>query len=186
VLDAIRSFAVARAGLEGLQGPSCRGLDLLLVDTSVSMGAGERGRVLSRAFPEDQEIGEGVAAEPVGPVDPRRSFTRGEQPGDGRHLRIAVHADAAHGVVRGGPHLHWFARDVHVRELLELMIHARELSLDVLLRVRQPLLDPRDVQIDASVGAAATFLDLADDAARNVVTGEQLRRPARVPVPLRV
>ena len=58
--------------------------------------------------------------------------------------------------------------------------------LDVLGGVRQLLLDPGDVEEDAAVRAAAALLDLADDAARDVVAGEQLGRPARVLVALRV
>ena len=40
------------------------------------------------------------------------------------------------------------------------------------------LLDPGDVEEDAAVRAAAAFLDLADDAAGDVVARQQLRRAA--------
>ena len=50
----------------------------------------------------------------------------------------------------------------------------------------QLLLDPGDVQQDAAVRRAAAFLDLADDAAGDVVAGEELGRTAGVLVALRV
>ena len=53
-------------------------------------------------------------------------------------------------------------------------------------RVRELLLDPGDVEEDAAVRAAAAGLDLADDAARDVVARQQLGRTARVLVALRV
>ena len=66
------------------------------------------------------------------------------------------------------------------------MVHARQLALDVRLAARQLLLDPRDVEEDAAVRAAAAGLHLAHDAARDVVAGEQLGRTPRVLVALRV
>ena len=71
-------------------------------------------------------------------------------------------------------------------ELLELVVHARQLALDVLRGVRQLLLDPGDVEEDAAVRAAAAGLDLAHDAARDVIARQQLRRTPRVLVALRV
>ena len=47
-------------------------------------------------------------------------------------------------------------------------------------------LDPRDVEEDAAVRAAAAVLDLAVDAARHVIAREQFRRTARALVVLRV
>src|SRR6185436_20252725 len=71
-------------------------------------------------------------------------------------------------------------------ELLELVVHARELLLDVLLRMREPLLDPGDVEEDSAVRAAAPLADLAHDAARHVVAGKELRRAAGLLVALGV
>src|SRR5690606_35939552 len=100
----------------------------------------------------------------------------GEQPGDGGHLRFAIDADAAHDVVRGRADLHRLLGDVDAGELLELVIHARKLLPDAFCGVRKLLLDPGDVEEDASVRAAAALADLADDAAGDVVAREQLRR----------
>ena len=110
---------------------------------------------------------------------PGGALAGGEQARHARHLRVGIHAHAAHHVMGRRADLHRLLRDVDVRQLLELVVHARQLALDVLLGVRQPLLDPRDVEEHAAVRAAAALLDLAVDAARDVVARQQLGRPAR-------
>ena len=120
------------------------------------------------------------------PCKPAAHFAGGKQAGHGGHLRVAIHADAAHDVMRRRADFHRFLGDVDVGQLLELMIHARQLLLDVLRRVRNFFLDPRDVEEHAAVRAAAARLDFAIDAAGHVVAREQLGRPARVLVALRV
>ena len=64
----------------------------------------------------------------------RRPRTR---PGNLRHLRLRIDLHTAHHVVRSRAHFHRFFRDVDVTELLELVIHARQLALNVIRRVRQ-------------------------------------------------
>ena len=91
-----------------------------------------------------------VAAEPIGAVHPRRALARREEALDARLLRLRVDADAAHRVVRGRPDLHRLLRDVDVAELLELVVHRRELALDVLGAAARV-----DVEEDAAVRAAA-------------------------------
>ena len=66
------------------------------------------------------------------------------------------------------------------------MVHAGQLALDVLRAVRHLRLDPRDVEEDAAVRAAAAGLHLAHDAAGDVIARQQLGRTARVLVALRV
>jgi hypothetical protein len=88
--------------------------------------------------------------------------------------------------VGGRADLHRLARDVHVAELLELVVHARQLAFDVLLGVRDALFDPRNVEKHPAVRAAPALLDLAHDATRDVIAGEQLRRAPSVFVALRV
>ena len=122
----------------------------------------------------------------LAPLMPDGALARGEQPGNRRHLRVGVHADAAHDVVRRRPDLHRLLGDVEVGQLLELVIHARELALDVLLGVRELLLDPGDVEEHAAVRRAAAGLDLAVDAARHVIARQQLGRTPRALVALRV
>ena len=76
----------------------------------------------------------------------------------------------------GRADLHRLARDVDVRELFELVIHARQFAFDVLGGARELFLDPRDVEEHAAVRAAAALLDLAHDAAGHVIPRQQLRR----------
>ena len=80
----------------------------------------------------------------------------------------------------GRANLHRLASDINVTQLFELMIHARQLTFDVLGGVRNPVFDPGNVQKDTPMGTATAFLDLAHDAARHVIAGEQLRRAAGV------
>ena len=51
-------------------------------------------------------------------------------------------ADATHDVVRGRTDFHRCGRDIDVRELFELVIHARQLPLDMFRRVGKFLFDP--------------------------------------------
>ena len=109
-----------------------------------------------------------------------------EQARHSGHLGIAIHFDAAHHVMRGGADFHGLFGDIDVRELLELVKHAGQLFLNMLGGLGKTLFDPRDIQKHASVRAAAALFNLAHYAARDVVSREQLRRTARVLVPLRI
>ena len=142
--------------------------------------------VLAGALAEDQKVGERIAAEAIRAVQSRGAFARGKQAGDVGHLRVAIHAHAAHHVVRGRADFHWDLRDVDIRELLELVVHAGQLFLDVLGGVRKFFFDPGDVEEHAAVRAAAAFVHFALDAAGHVVAREQFGRTARVLVALRV
>ena len=113
-------------------------------------------------------------------------FSGGEEAGHGGHLRVAIDADATHHVVGRGSDFHRLLRDVEVGELLELVIHAGQLALDVFFGFGQALFYPRDVEIDAAVGCAASGFDFAIDAAGNVVASKELRRAAGVLIALRV
>jgi len=70
--------------------------------------------------------------------------------------------------------------------LRKLVIHARQLLADDRFGVRQPALDPGDVEKDAAVRAPPPLANFAHDAARDVVAGQELRRPARALVALGV
>src|SRR5215208_838820 len=88
--------------------------------------------------------------------------------------------------MRGGPHLHRLFGDVDVGELLELVVHARELFLYVLLGVGELRADPGDIEKYAAVRAASAFANFLDDRTGNVITRQQLGRTARILVALRV
>ena len=107
--------------------------------------------ILAGPLAEHDQIRQRVAAESVGAVQSRAALAAREQAGHVRHLRVAVDANAAHDVMRRRPDLHRLFRDVDARELHELVIHARQLALDVLLGVRELLFDPRNVEEHAAV-----------------------------------
>src|ERR1700692_321031 len=88
--------------------------------------------------------------------------------------------------MRGGSDFHGLFSDVEISELLELMVHAGQLLLDVLGRVWKFFLDPRYVQENSPVRTAPAFTEFARDAAGNVIAGQQLGGPARVLVALRI
>ena len=46
---------------------------------------------------------------------------------------------------------HALGRDIHARELFELVIHARQFALNVRCGIWNFLFDPRDVEEDAAV-----------------------------------
>jgi len=105
-------------------------------------------------------------------VQPGPDFARRKESGHRRHLRITIDANAAHHVVGGRTDFHRLLGDVDVRQLLELVIHAGELFLDVLLGVGELRSDPRDVQENTAVWAASSLAHFFDDRTRDVVAGE--------------
>ena len=116
----------------------------------------------------------------LAPCRPAARFAGGEEARQRRHLRVAVDANPAHRVVRRRPDFHRRPRDVEVGELLELVVHARQLLLMCSAAFGSLLLDPGDVEEHAAVRAAAAGLDFAVDAARDVVAREQLGRTVAV------
>src|SRR5690349_16687045 len=88
--------------------------------------------------------------------------------------------------MRRRPDFHRLFGDIDIGQLFELVIHARQFLFDVLGRVRNLFLDPRDVEEDAAVRTSSALLDLAYDATRNVIAGQQLRRSPRILVALAI
>ena len=178
--------AFAPLTLERSQRGAGGGIDLVLVDPARATILDEARGVRAGALAEDQQVRKRVPAQPVRPVQSGGALSCREEARNARHLRLRVDAHSAHDVVRGWSDLHRLPGDVDVRELEELVIHARQLLADDRLGVRQPPLDPGDVEKDAAVRAPAALADLAHDAARDVVAGEELRGPARALVALGV
>jgi hypothetical protein len=127
------------------------------------------------AAAEDEQIAERVSAETVGAVEAAGHLARGEEAGHGGGLRLGIHADAPHHVVRGRADLHRRLGDVHVRQLHELLVHAGELPPDLL-----GLAARGEVEEGAAVRAPASLAHLLRDRARDHVARQQLRRAARL------
>src|SRR5215472_11097006 len=142
--------------------------------------------VLTSTFPKDQQVRQGIPAEPVRAMESCAAFSCRKQAGDIRHLRIRIHPNPAHHVVRGWPDFHGFDRDINIRELFELVIHTRKLLLDVLGSVRNTVLNPRDVQKHPTMWTATTFAYLATNTASHVIPRQEFWRSSSVFVALRV
>src|SRR5690349_22958524 len=184
MLNRIRSFA--SIALERRQRVFFCRSNFTGIDRAKSVLFGVLRGVLTSSFSKNQQIRKRIPAEPVRAMQSRAALSRGKQSGNVRHLRIRIHADAAHHVMRGWPDLHRLYRDVNVGELLELVIHAGKFLFDVLGSVRNAILDPRDVKEHTTVGAASPFAHLAPDATSNVIARKQFRWTASVLVSLRV
>jgi hypothetical protein len=102
-------------------------------------------------------------------------FARGEKPGNVRNGSVGIDLDPAHHVVLGRSDLHGVLGNVHVRQLLELVVHGRQPAQDLL---GGP--PGGDVQEHAAVRGAAPRLDLGVVRAGHLVAGQQLRRAAVV------
>src|SRR5262249_47862966 len=127
---------------------------------------------------EYQKVGQRVSAEPVRSMQSAAAFTRSEKTGNGRHLSFGVNANATHDVVRSRPDFHRRRCNVDIRELLELVIHAGQLALDVLCRVGHFFFDPRNIEIHPSGRPSPPRFNLTHNASRDVIAGEQFRRTA--------
>src|SRR5438045_737089 len=88
--------------------------------------------------------------------------------------------------MRRRSNLHRLSRNVDVRELLELVIHARKFFSDVFRRIRDFRFDPGDVEKNSTVRAATPLTYFPHDASRDVIARQELRRPARILVALNV
>ena len=131
------------------------------------------GSAQARAPPEDEQVGERVAAQAVRAVHAARALARGEQAGHGGSAGVGVDAHAAHHVVRRRADFHRDGRDVDVGQRLELVVHARQRLADVLGRPARG-----DVQEDAAVLGAAAGLHLGVDRAGHLVARQQVGRAA--------
>ena len=86
--------------------------------------------------------------------------------------------------MRGRSDFHRLLGNIDIRQLLELVVHAGKFPLDVLGGIRNPFLNPGDIEEHAAVGAAPPFFHFSPDAAGNMVTRKQLRWTARIFVAL--
>src|SRR6058998_2970357 len=77
--------------------------------------------------------------------------------------------------MHGGADFHLRRRNVDIRKLLELVVHARQTPPDVVRRA-----PPSDIQVDAAMRTAPARLDLSVDRPRDLITRQQVRRAAVV------
>src|SRR5262249_24748304 len=103
-----------------------------------------------------------------------------------RHLAVGIDAHTTHNVMGRGSNLHWRLGDADIRQLLELMIHTRELLLNMSRGIGKFLLDPGDVQEHSTMRTSPALLDFANNAARHVVACQELGRTANFLVSLSV
>ena len=167
-LHGIRIFA--GGPLKGRDSFRSSTVDLIAIDSPKLVLLREFRRVFPRAFPENHDIGERIAAQPIGAVDAGCALASRKQPGDARHLRVWMDMDPTHRVMRSRPNFHRLLGDVDIRQLFELVIHARQLLFDVLGRVRQFLFDPGDIEIDPAMRRSPALFYLANNATGHVIT----------------
>ena len=174
VLDGVGVLSAGHG--ERLQRP-CEGIGhVVLIDrrtpSLVLRSIDVLGGVDPRTTTEDEQVGQGVPTEAVGPVQTTGRFPCAEQAVDThRSSGVRVDLDAAHDVVARRADLHRLLRDVDVGELLELMPHGGQLGLDDI--GGQTL---GHVEEHATMGGTTTRLDLGVDRSGDLVAGKKLRR----------
>src|SRR5439155_23131196 len=131
---------------------------------------GEGCSKLPRTFSEDEQVRQRITAETIGSMKPGATLAGSKQAGHSGHLGLRMNTNAAHDVVHRGSNFHRSCRDVDIAELLELVIHARQLFLDVFRRIRDFFFDPGDIEKHTAMRTSAAFLDLAHDATGDVVS----------------
>ncbi len=111
-------------------------------------------RALAGPPSEDEQVGERVAPEAVGPVQTPGDLAGGEEPGHAGGGGLGVDLDPTHRVVDGREDLHRLIRDIYVGQLEKLLVHRRQFLHDPVVA------EVRDIQVDAAVLAAAALLYL--------------------------
>src|SRR3954464_12450668 len=185
VLDLVGSFGAPRS-IERLERESHDFIRLLGVRARRRLPACVFRGEFSRAHAKNQQVRQRVAAQSVRTVQSRATFSGGEESGQRRHLGITIDANAAHHVMRRRADFHRLLGDVDVRQLLELVVHARKFFADMLFAIGELAAYPRDVEKHSSVRAAPAFAHFFHDRARDVIPGEQLGRATRILVALGV
>src|SRR2546430_6732590 len=141
---------------------------------------------LSGASPKNKQSQRRITAETICSMKATAALAGSEQAGHRRHLRLWMNADAAHDVVHRWPNFHRSCRNVDIGELLELVVHTRQLLLNVFRRVWDFFFDPGDVEKYTAMRTSPAFLDLAHDAAGDVVSCQQFGRAARLFITLTI
>ena len=123
VLDLIRIFVAGP--FERRERFARSNINLVVIDLAERILFGEFRSKFSRAFSEHQKIGERIAAEAIRPINPGRTFPRGKQTRQARHLRVRIDPHATHDVMRCWSDFHRLLRDIDVCQLFKLVVHTR-------------------------------------------------------------
>src|SRR6267378_218423 len=118
--------------------------------------------------PKDQQIRKRVPPPSIRAMQTRRRLTRRKQSRQRTLRRLRLHANSAHHVVQRRSHFHWPCSDVHVRQLFELVVHARQFFLYVLRRL------VRNIQIRAAMLGSSALFHLRVDRPRHHVPRRSL------------
>ena len=197
-----RSFIVCCSSWCSVYGFSAA-VGLLRTAPSASLGAavaaprratvrpvGHRGRPTYRRRPrqpgpaaEHQQVGQRVAAEPVGAVHAAGDLTGREQARHRGRGGVRLDLDAAHHVVAGRPDLHRLGGDVDVGQLLELVVHRRQPPADLLggqpawttSRKTPPCGEPRPA-LTSELIARATSSRGSSSGGRRLLSGSAYQR----------
>src|SRR5882757_8571189 len=113
--------------------------------------------------PKDQQIRKRVPPQPIRAVQSRCCLARSEQSRQRTLCRLRLHANPAHHVVQRRSNFHRPCSDVHVRQLFELVVHARQFFLHVLRGL------VRNVQIRAAMLCPPPLFHLRIDRPRHHV-----------------
>ncbi len=109
--------------------------------------------------PKHQKIRKRVAAETIRTVKTGGGFAGREESGQSGFRSFRIDANTAHHVMARWANLHGALGDVHIREFLELVIHAGKFFLHILSGF------VGDVEIRATVFGATALLDFRVDGA---------------------
>src|SRR5262249_32377821 len=118
--------------------------------------------------------------------NPCGALSASEKAGYGRSLRIRIHIDAAHDVMRRRTDFHRRLSYIHIPQLLKLVVHTRQLAFDMLGRIWQLAFDPGNIEKHSAVRTGPSFLDFPHNAAGDVITREQFGGTPGVPISLSV
>src|SRR5437868_8937505 len=112
MLHRIRIFA--STALERLEGAVRRLFDLSTVNLAERILLGEVCREFPGTFSKHQKIRERVSTKPICSIDSSGAFARCEKSRDTRHLRVGIHPNSTHDIMRGWADFHRFLGNINV------------------------------------------------------------------------
>src|SRR5438477_2070819 len=114
----------------------------------------------------------------------RSMLNRSKQSANGCHLRVSIYAYASHHIMSGGAYFHWLICNVNIGQLFKLVVHAWQFLLNMFRSIGHFVFYPGDVEIHAIMRTTFSLFDLANNASRHMIPGEQFRWPSGIAVSL--